>query len=213
MNQIITLLTNLFNLTKVASVTLPGLLAAGGLALILWPALPVDFIPVVTAVSTSRTSVADYALILKEPRVSPSREPSNELVPIFPPAGSPACSVEYWPMNDVPTLMHELKDKRKAEDEKKAEDKKKEKKKDELEDKTGTKPGRTKPEDKTGDRRDCPHFFRPMWEWNRFPRSRNCWESCQVRVLSDIFCEWPASLASSWWTLGIMLRSGGTPGK
>jgi hypothetical protein len=35
MDQIITLLTNLFNLTKVASVTLPGLLAAGGLALVL----------------------------------------------------------------------------------------------------------------------------------------------------------------------------------
>jgi len=44
-NQIITLLSNLFSLTKVASVTLPGLLAAGGLALILWPAVPVDLIP------------------------------------------------------------------------------------------------------------------------------------------------------------------------
>jgi hypothetical protein len=48
MNQIITLLQNLFSLTKVASVTLPGLLAAGGLALILWPAIPVDLIPLAT---------------------------------------------------------------------------------------------------------------------------------------------------------------------
>ena len=47
MDQIITLLTNLFNLTKIVSVTLPGLLAAGGLALILWPPVPVDVIPVV----------------------------------------------------------------------------------------------------------------------------------------------------------------------
>ena len=47
MNEIITLLTNLFNLTKIVSVTLPGLLAAGGLALILWPPAPVDVIPVV----------------------------------------------------------------------------------------------------------------------------------------------------------------------
>lgn len=45
MNQIITLLSNLFNLTKVASVTLPGLLGAGGLLLVLWPAVPVDLVP------------------------------------------------------------------------------------------------------------------------------------------------------------------------
>ncbi len=50
MNQIITLLTNLFSLTKVASVTLPGLLAAAGFALILWPAVPFDTIPAVVRV-------------------------------------------------------------------------------------------------------------------------------------------------------------------
>lgn len=55
MGQIITLLTNLFNLTKVASVTLPGLLSAGGLALILWPAVPIDVIPFVFHVSHTRT--------------------------------------------------------------------------------------------------------------------------------------------------------------
>ena len=54
MGQIITLLTNLFNLTKVASVTLPGLLSAAGLALILWPAVPIDVIPFVFHVSHSR---------------------------------------------------------------------------------------------------------------------------------------------------------------
>src|SRR5271157_3592762 len=49
MDQIITLLTNLFNLTKVASVTLPGVALAGALALFLWPPRPVDTvrIPVV----------------------------------------------------------------------------------------------------------------------------------------------------------------------
>jgi len=55
MGQIITLLTNLFNLTKLASVTLPGLLSAAGLALILWPAVPIDVIPFVFHVSHSRT--------------------------------------------------------------------------------------------------------------------------------------------------------------
>lgn len=54
MGQIITLLTNLFNLTKIASVTLPGLLSAAGLALILWPAVPVDVIPFVFHVSHGR---------------------------------------------------------------------------------------------------------------------------------------------------------------
>ena len=75
MNQIITLLTNLFNLTKVASVTLPGLLAAAGFALILWPAVPVDVIPAVVRVE----------------KVSP---PPNL-------ARTPACKVEHWAMDDV----------------------------------------------------------------------------------------------------------------
>jgi hypothetical protein len=74
-NQIITLLTNLFNLTKVASVTLPGLLAAAGFALILWPAVPVDVIPAVVGVE----------------KVSP---PPNL-------AKTPACKVEHWAMDDV----------------------------------------------------------------------------------------------------------------
>jgi hypothetical protein len=74
MNQIITLLTNLFNLTKVASVTLPGLLTAAGLALILWPAVPVDVIPAVVSIE----------------KVAP---PDS--------ADTPACKVEYWLMDDV----------------------------------------------------------------------------------------------------------------
>jgi hypothetical protein len=77
MDQIIALLTNLFNLTKVASVTLPGLLTAGGLALILWPAVPIDVIPVVTNIETLESMNA------------PSRQ-SN-----FPPAGKAACRVEH----------------------------------------------------------------------------------------------------------------------
>jgi hypothetical protein len=44
MDQIITLLSNLFNLTKVASVTLPGLALAGALALFLWPSRPIDIV-------------------------------------------------------------------------------------------------------------------------------------------------------------------------
>jgi hypothetical protein len=105
MDQIITLLTNLFNLTKVASVTLPGLLAAGGLALILWPAVPIEVIPVVTAVSTSQSSVADNEAHLLPPRVNPSKEPPNEPAAIFPPAFGHACSVDYWAVDDVPSRM------------------------------------------------------------------------------------------------------------
>lgn len=74
MNQIITLLTNLFSLTKVASVTLPGLLAAAGFAMILWPAVPVDVIPAVVRVE----------------EVSPP-----------PPANIPACQVQHWAVDDV----------------------------------------------------------------------------------------------------------------
>lgn len=79
MNQIITLLTNLFNLTKVASVTLPGLLAAGGLALVLWPAVPVDVIPAVVQVA------------------APSPPPTQ--------AATPACEVQHWVVDDVVRWM------------------------------------------------------------------------------------------------------------
>jgi hypothetical protein len=101
MEQIITLLTNLFNLTKVASVTLPGLLAAAGLALTLWPAIPIDVIPVVTAISTAHTAIADNAAALTPSLVKPSREPSSESVPGFPPAFDQACSVSYWPADEA----------------------------------------------------------------------------------------------------------------
>jgi len=101
MDQIITLLTNLLNLTKVASVTLPGLLAAGGLALILWPAVPIDVIPVVTAISPSQIAVADNAAHRLPPRVKPSTEPSNAPASNFPPAFGQACFVEFWTIDDV----------------------------------------------------------------------------------------------------------------
>jgi len=74
-NQIITLLTNLFSLTKVASVTLPGLLAAAGFALILWPAVPVDVIPAVVRVE----------------KVSPPPQLAK----------TPACQVQHWAVDDV----------------------------------------------------------------------------------------------------------------
>lgn len=79
MNQIITLLTNLFSLTKVASVTLPGLLAAAGFALILWPAVPVDVIPAVVRV--------------------------EEVSPPPPLAKTPACQVQHWAVDDVLSWM------------------------------------------------------------------------------------------------------------
>jgi hypothetical protein len=45
MDKIITLLQGLFNLTKLASITLPGIISAGALAYLLRPTLPEDFIP------------------------------------------------------------------------------------------------------------------------------------------------------------------------
>ena len=105
MDQIITLLTNLFNLTKVASVTLPGLLAAAGLALTLWPAIPIDVIPVVTAISTAHAAIADDAGTLEKFQVKVSKEPPNEAVPGFPPAFNQACAVSYWPSDGVVEQM------------------------------------------------------------------------------------------------------------
>lgn len=78
-NQIITLLTNLFNLTKVASVTLPGLLAALGLALVLWPAVPVDVIPAVVSIA------------------APSPPPAR--------VGAQACEIQHWVVDDVVRWM------------------------------------------------------------------------------------------------------------
>jgi hypothetical protein len=53
MDQIITLLSNLFNLTKVASVTLPGLALAGALALFLWPSRPIDIVRIPAIVGSA----------------------------------------------------------------------------------------------------------------------------------------------------------------
>jgi hypothetical protein len=46
MDQLITLLTNLLNLTKVAAVTVPGLLLTSAFAVLLWPPPPIDVVPV-----------------------------------------------------------------------------------------------------------------------------------------------------------------------
>lgn len=69
MDQIITLLSNLFNLTKVASVTLPGLTLAGALALFLWPPRPIDTIrvpailPPPSSLSEAEMPCADLPLL------------------------------------------------------------------------------------------------------------------------------------------------------
>lgn len=56
MDQIISLLTSLLNLTKLASVSIPGLLTALALALLAWPPPPLDVIPVVTPNKTEQVS-------------------------------------------------------------------------------------------------------------------------------------------------------------
>jgi len=55
MDQLITLLTNLLNLTKVAAVTVPGLLLTGAFALMFWPPPPIDVVPVSHPTFTSMT--------------------------------------------------------------------------------------------------------------------------------------------------------------
>jgi len=47
MNSLVELVSNVLNLTKLASLTLPGLLSAGVMALLLWPPKPLDVMPVV----------------------------------------------------------------------------------------------------------------------------------------------------------------------
>lgn len=107
MDQIITLLTNLFNLTKVAAVTLPGLLSAGGLALILWPALPIDVIPVVVAVSHPYDSFpAENSPNQQSPAVDHNGYPITAAASTFPPAFQPACMVEHWTSDDVITRLN-----------------------------------------------------------------------------------------------------------
>jgi hypothetical protein len=98
MDQIITLLTNLFSLTKIAAVTLPGLLAAGGLALIMWPAVPIDVIPVVVAVSRPAEPVQRYdSPSPQSPVVDHSKHPHTAPASTFPQAFVAACRVEHWP--------------------------------------------------------------------------------------------------------------------
>jgi hypothetical protein len=93
MNQIITLLQNLFSLTKVAAVTLPGLLSAGALALILWPATPVDLIPVATAGSRPSEDLgADQSC-------------SGESALPRPNAYLEVCRMEFVPIDQFPTYI------------------------------------------------------------------------------------------------------------
>lgn len=69
MDQIITLLTNLFNLTKVASVTLPGLVLAGAILLFFKPSQPIDTIrvPIESQVNTKvlgvQTPCSDFSTL------------------------------------------------------------------------------------------------------------------------------------------------------
>jgi hypothetical protein len=106
MNQLITLLSNLFNLTKVASVTLPGLLAAGGLALILWPAIPVDLIPLATVRSAQAAQEMasfpdfDAAYVPPDPTCDPAALGRRS-------AYDQACQVIFRPMPEIHEFIKE----------------------------------------------------------------------------------------------------------
>jgi len=100
MEQLITLLTNLFSLTKVAAVTLPGLLAAGGLALVLWPPAPIDLIPVVVAVSRPAEPVPPFDQANSQSPVVDHKQLHTAAASNFPPAFEAACRIEHWPPNE-----------------------------------------------------------------------------------------------------------------
>jgi hypothetical protein len=88
MDQLITLLSNLLNLTKIASVTLPGLLSASAIAIFFWPQAPIDLIPIATP-NTNR-----------EPLEFPVLH--QEAVP----TSVPACSVRLIPLATALHIAH-----------------------------------------------------------------------------------------------------------
>lgn len=83
MDQLITFLTNLLNLTKVAAVTLPGLLLSGAFAVMLWPAAPIDPIPVAHPVSNLDERYATIASLAngKDPSLPDACSVSFETLP------------------------------------------------------------------------------------------------------------------------------------
>lgn len=80
MDQLITLVTNLLNLTKLAAVTIPGLLITGAFAIFFWPPAPIDSIPIAHAPRRVYASSVDHQSALK------SRE------------ATPTCEVEFQPL-------------------------------------------------------------------------------------------------------------------
>jgi len=87
MDKLITLLQGLFSLNKVASVTLPGLLTAAGLSIILWPPPPTDEVPIVEnlARGTFLESTETY--------------PTNMVIP-----AERACTVKFRPLDKYQSL-------------------------------------------------------------------------------------------------------------
>jgi hypothetical protein len=67
MDKIITLLQSLLSLNKVASVSVPGLVAAVGLAILLWPPRPIDQIPCVVSQTTNQLQVANQPCSITAP--------------------------------------------------------------------------------------------------------------------------------------------------
>ena len=107
MGQIIDLLTNLFKLTKVAAVTLPGLAAAGALALLFWLP-PVDVIPIAEQTFLTPPPKVPYQIQQELPCPAvpgvdrrDCRPPNTQDL-----TGMPACEVKQFFLSDVNDCYH-----------------------------------------------------------------------------------------------------------
>jgi hypothetical protein len=108
MGQIIDLLTNLFKLTKVAAVTLPGLAAAGALALLFWLP-PVDVIPIAEQTFLTPSPKVPYQIqqALPCPAV-PGGDRRDCQIPSTAQdvPGMPACKVKQFVLSDLNDCDH-----------------------------------------------------------------------------------------------------------
>jgi hypothetical protein len=94
MDKVLALLQSLLSLNKVASVSVPGVLTAAGLAMILWPSRPLDEIPTVTFVSPAASQASQSNPVAPTNRATqPTRIPHPNRANIFTIPADRACEV------------------------------------------------------------------------------------------------------------------------
>lgn len=99
MDKVLALLQSLFSLNKVASVSVPGVLTAAGLAMILWPSRPLDEIPSVTFVSPAASQASQSNPVAPTNQATqPTRIPHPNRANIFTIPADRACEVTMKPL-------------------------------------------------------------------------------------------------------------------